>query len=247
VAKTLAPTAPVTCSVTIGISEQTAFATTEAEEGGGGRPAWLPEWADSGVSYVEGEAYFEDTLITDLSTIHGEAFDPAAVTASGMAVTELNSNRPGAIGDFLARQAQLDFTFMVHFDTGDTIPAIGVVILNYAPATGDGLAVEWGGGVGNMNVTDFVNGSFNTIGTITANGEFKVCGANTEDGWLSSVNGATAVLDTPQSTVVPTTRSLIGWEGTLEAAGNIFGGNIREIFFGPVTDVAAQIEARATL
>lgn len=215
---------------------------------GGGRPAWLPAWADSGVSYVEGEAYFADTLITDLATIHGDGFDPAAVTGAGMAVTAANENFPTAAGAFFDRMETLDFTFMAHFDTTGASPvnAVGVIMLALdGEGTGGGLAVEWGGGVGNMSVTDFNNGEFATIGTIAINQQYKVCGANTDDGWLSSLNGETAVLDTPQS-VETITSCFIGVEGPV-IPHNQLEGTIREIFFGPVTDVAADIEARASL
>lgn len=217
--------------------------------GGGGRPAWLPAWADSGVSYENGEAYFNDTLITDLTTIHGVNFAPSAVTASGMEVGEGNSNRPTAAGAFLDRVADFDFSFRAHFDTIDPLPSIGVVMLITDDAgTGGGLAVEWGGGSGSLSVTDFNNGSFNTVGTIVADTEFAVAGSNNAEGWLSSLNGATAVLDTPQ-TEETATLALIGFESPNlpETGGQHFVGTLRSIFFGPSGATAAEVEERAAL
>jgi hypothetical protein len=167
-----------------------------------GRPTWLPAWADSGVSYEHGQAFFGGSLITDLTSIHGAGFDPTAVTGAGMAVTSTNSNRPSAAGAFLDRLTALDFCFAAHFDT-TTIDTVAVVMLIDKPDTGNGVAIEWGAGDGltaNMNVTDFQNGQFNTVGVIHANSEHILVGSNNSDGWLSSLNGETAVLDSPHST-----------------------------------------------
>lgn len=219
--------------------------TSAPAAGGGGPPAWLPAWADSGVSYENGEAYFNDTLITDLTTIHSAGFDPAAVTASGMAVTTANANRPQAIGAFLDRMANFDFSFSIHFDT-TTISAIQVLMLvTDVNGTGGGLACEWGGGVGNLNVTDFNNGSFNTIGTVLADSEHKVAGSNNAAGWLSSLNGATAVLDVPQTSELAT-EALIGFESPA-LPNHFIEGWIRSIFFGPSGASAGDVESRSSL
>jgi hypothetical protein len=212
-----------------------------------GRPTWLPAWADSGVSYEHGQAFFGGSLITDLTSIHGAGFDPTAVTGAGMAVTSTNSNRPSAAGAFLDRLTALDFCFAAHFDT-TTIDTVGVVMLIDKPDTGNGVAIEWGAGDGltaNMNVTDFQNGQFNTVGVIHANSEHILVGSNNSDGWLSSLNGETAVLDSPHSTG-SITECLIGFEGPF-APHSITDATFRSIYFGPSGANAAAVESRATL
>lgn len=220
-----------------------------------GPPAWLPSWADSGVSYENNQAYFGGTLITDLSTIHAAAtaaggFVQGAVSGAGIAILTGNTCRPQAAGAFLARMATLNFTFAIHFDTSADSPVgtVGVVLLvTDANGTGGGLVCEWGSGTGSLTCADFNNASFDEIGIIEISKEYKVCGANTAGGWLSSLNGNTAVLITPHS-VETVTEALIGFESPNSAGGNhMIEGHVRSIFFGPVTSVAATIQARATL
>jgi hypothetical protein len=232
---------------------QSHLADDLVEVSSGEAPGWLPAWADSGVDYTAGEAYFGGVSITNLVEIHaatgtvqgGGLFDPAAVTAAGMEFTTAGVNRPCAAGDFLARMAALDFTFFVEFSLTGASPvtATGVVmLLTDVDGTSGGLAVEWG--VGNMNVTDFNNGEFATVGTVLVSTTHRLCGSNTAGGWLSSLDGGSAVLDAPQSVEV-VDQATLGFESPAGAGTNAIEGHIRRIFFGPAGKSAGQVEAIA--
>lgn len=224
---------------------------------GNGAPAWLPEGAVAGVDYTEGEAWLFDTLITDLSTIHGAAgdppvgFDPAAVTAAGMAVTEANSNRPHATNQLEDVFLAMDFCVVFDWDQLDYPTGLYGTFLDLTENEGAANQVRASlegdfGSAGNAVWTDANNGEFAVLGVAVENGHNKIAASANAAGWLSSLNGATAVLDSP------VTPGLV--DGPIAAIGcvrqsgvDVLNGTIRRVIFYPNEQSAAEVEALSAL
>jgi hypothetical protein len=219
--------------------------------GGGGAPAWLPEGAVAGVDYTEGEAWLFDTLITDLSTIHGNHasgnFDPAAITAAGMAVTIANANRPAATNELADVFLACDFCILMDFDLLADSNDPGYLI--YAAELGGAfnfLYTNYDSPTGEVTWTDGGNGEFIAGSPVTFSARNKVASSANAAGWLTSVNGATATLDTP------VTPALVGLPVFASIGANNGGigplnGTIRRIIFYPNEQNAAFIEALSSL
>lgn len=220
--------------------------------GAGGAPAWLPEGAVAGVDYTEGEAWLFDTLITDLSTIHGDGgigeFDPAAITAAGMAVTNANTNRPAATNELAEVILANDYCVLFDWDalTFNNPPSSAIFLYADESGAGNFINAQLRTSSGNVQWCDGNNGNFNTVGVATQNTRNKVAASANADGWLASLNGTTASLDGPvtPALVSPPVRVFIGCSSSGGAALN---GTIRRIIFYPNEQNAAFVEALAAL
>lgn len=224
---------------------------------GAGAPAWLPEGAVAGVDYTEGEAWLSDTLITDLSTIHGDSsnpsngqFDPTAITAAGMAVTMANTNRPTATNELSDVFFTNDFCMLYDWDQLDYNEITGGLFFTANEDGGDSnYTFAKVGQTGDVIWADGNNGQYNTIGTVTENARNKVAASANAAGWLVSLNGATAVADTPVTPPMtsPPLKVKIGCKTASGDNAEPLNGTIRRIIFYPNEQNAAFVEALAAL
>jgi hypothetical protein len=228
--------------------------------GNGDGPAWLPAGAVAGVDYTQGQAWLFDTLITDLTTIHGNgpipalaSFDPAAITAAGMAVTEANTNRPCATGAFADVFLACDFCVMFEWDQLAYPTGIYGVFVHPLENGGDADEIVAqhagelsGDTLGAATWTDANNGEFKTAGIVDDNAHNKIAASANAAGWLTSLNGAAASLDspvTPTLTGVPVFVSI----GCRRDGSRVLNGTIRRVIFYPNEQNAAFVEALSAL
>lgn len=241
------------------------FGSTAGGGGGGDAPAWLPSGATSGISFDDGEHYFNDTLSSDLTEILGPYsfeptgdfdFDPASVSASGMDMT-LSSNRPVAKGPLFALLATNDYacryevtlndfdTSLIYlFDTGigdegafGTFTGGIEIYINDNPAKGF-ICTDWNGLYSEAD-SALVEPGDNTFA-------FQLHPTN---GTIFAANGEAAVTD--NSTAMATYGGLkdvitVGWEWVLTDPGVNdvpIPGKVRGIYFYPTGKNAAEISA----
>lgn len=218
-------------------------------EGGGG-PDWLDEGATDGVNYTLGQAYLGGVLITDLSTIHGGGFDPAAVTGDGMAVLDANANRPTATGALFDKLIAADYCTKIELETLDYSSHGFSEILSVDSNTdyrgsGDGFDIGFGATLtpGELYASDF-SGDYNTVGIVSENATNIIVVSLNTDGFLASLNGATAVLSSPAASMgVP----VVAWIGCVGATDDQpLNGSIQRIIFYPNGKTAEEVEALAT-
>jgi hypothetical protein len=134
----------------------TQIAALWAASGGappGAAPAWLPVGATAGVSFVDGEHYFDDTLSSDMTEILGGfdfdpvpitfAYDPTKLTASGLEITAANANRPCAIGALFDKLATNDFAVVFELDLNGSVSPAGFLDQVFGTYADNGSGV-WG-------------------------------------------------------------------------------------------------------
>lgn len=215
-----------------------------------GRPDWLPEGYFAGVSFIDAEAYIDDTLITDLTDILAGLYDPANLSADGYTMRDGYDPPPndiqdsgieitsGPLFDLIAAYNTwaMRFEWFVDADVHSGAESL-LVARNLAETEGFEMS-RYNTGTDGMMATDF-DGAYDTnAGDVTPGAVNAFAFCNTASGWVQSVNGATAITLAPQSTLI-VGKVNIG-SGTL--AQFTTEGILRYIFFAEPTD-AAGVEA----
>lgn len=226
----------------------TANATIESV---GGAPEWLHADAFAGINFITAEAFLNDNLITDLTTILGGNFDTSYLTDKGYDMTiEYGGGSPYGgmlcIGDLLTRLQAMDWAFRIEFRV-----ASGLATTLLSMQDGTDTHETYFNSSGNLYSSDYT-GDFNVVGNVVtyqAYEDFRirsvVASSNNAGGWLASLDGETAVLSSPKQTWTPDAISLgCTVDPDLSTIYNELYGVIEKIEWFPLRD-ATQIEALA--
>lgn len=211
-------------------SHQQVFASS----GGGEGFEWDPEGVTFGHDYTTDRRFDGMTVTDDFSVDLGGDFDPGEVSALGMALfTALGGHSPNAIGDLLTKLATLDYTVIFFWRQAQLPPSAYLLGLQ---DSGELNQAEIYHGDGELYASAR-DGGYLPVGMVRAFSDNVLAASHGPAGWLSSLNGETAVLD-DTATVAEIILASIGHSD----ASDWLEGWLKALIFYDATD-AAGVEA----
>lgn len=171
--------------------------------GGSSRPAWLHADATMGINFQTSEAWVNNTLITNFSTIFGANFSAARLSASGYNQTD-GGGGMRVIGPLFTALQSLNWAYRFEVnlvEQGDSHPQI---MTGYDATNSDGFDHElyyFDTGIYSPSFSDY-GGNYNQMPNIGL-GPHVFAVSNNVGGWSASVDGGAVVTNAPQSTFTP--------------------------------------------
>lgn len=200
---------------------------------------WDPEGVTFGIDFQTDRVFDGETVGSDFTTVFGGDFDPGEVSALGMALFDRSpaGHSPIAIGPLLTKLQSLidDGGSLLFFWRQSFVEVDGYLLsLNDVDELAQGEIYYDGAGALYASAR---SGSYLEVGTVRSFSDNVLAVSHSPAGWLSSLNGATAVLD-ETATVADI---VVAWVGQQDSSSWL-GGWLKALIFYPATN-AAGVEA----
>jgi hypothetical protein len=208
-----------------------------ASQSGGGGFDWDPMGVTFAHDYTTDRRFDGTTVTDDFSVDLGGGFDPAEVSALGMAVFDTNGNHPEAIGDLLTNLQTLDYTVVIFWRQAELFDSGNQPLMIFNDA-GDSLTTMITLDDGDAYASDAF-GDFNMVGAARPFADNVLAVSFNNDGLLASLNGETAVLSGPAPDVGDAAKAFIGHDNS----NTELEGWVKALIFYPATTTAATLEA----
>lgn len=210
-----------------------------ASMGNGDGFEWDPNNVTAGIDFQTDRVFDGEATTSDYSAVLIGGFDPAAVSSDGMELTDSLNNEPEAAGWLLEKLKDLVASggTVVFFWRQSQLLAGNYLARFYD--SGDSSKAEIYHDTGEFYATDF-DGSYEVVGMVRSFSDNVVAITHGPAGWLSSLNGETAVLDDTQTTELIDSVA-IGFIGGGSSSGYL-NGWLKAIIFYDSAD-AAGLEA----
>lgn len=219
-------------------------------------PAWLHPDADSGISFIEGAAYLDGILYSDLSALFSSGWDGSRLDADGYNFGDWTEssveNLMFVSGPLMDRLAAMDWGVRIEMKAAADYYSIGLMGLIDAVDYGDSFnGVDIGqidaGPTDDVLYTDDWTGPYDaSAGQVLELTDYVFAASNEATGWISSLNGDTAVTQAPQSTFTAMNGSIGGDAQTQGSSFHRWQGWIARVHFFPNGKTASEIETIAT-
>lgn len=204
--------------------------------GGGEGFEWDPEGVDFGIDLTTDRVFDGSSTTDDYSTVFGGDFDPGEVSALGMALFD-SGHSPIAIGPLLAKLQSLvdDGGTLLFFWRQSFVEVDGYLLsLNDVDELAQGeIYLDSDSAL----YASARTGSYLEVGTVRSFSDNVLAVSHSPAGWLSSLNGATAVLD--ETATVG--EIVVAWIGQQDSSSWLDGW-LKALIFYPATN-AAGVEA----
>jgi hypothetical protein len=216
----------------VSLSLDTSTSNVFASMGNGDGFEWSPEGVTFGIDFTTDRVFDGTTVTDDYSTVLGGDFDAGDVSALGMALFD-SGHSPIAVGDLLTKLATLDYTIVFFWRQAQLLADDYLLALQDVDETNQ-AEIYYGSGELYASARA---GSYLPVGTVRAFSDNVLATSHGPAGWLSSLNGETAVLD-DTATVAVIVLAAIGNSGN----GDWLEGWLKAMVFYDATD-AAGVEA----